>query len=129
MDYNLKIGLNAKNKLIVTYNDTAKNINSGLLEVLSTPSVIALMESSAVDAVQHHLPDGFSTVGTLVDIKHIAATPIDMLITSHAELIEIDGRKLIFKIQSFDERELVSEGIHERFIIENEKFLKKAYSK
>jgi len=129
MDYNLKIGLNAKNKLIVTYNDTAKNINSGLLEVLSTPSVIALMESSAVDAVQPHLPDGFSTVGTLVDIKHIAATPIDMLITSHAELIEIDGRKLIFKIQSFDERELVSEGIHERFIIENEKFLKKAYSK
>ncbi len=129
MDYNLTVGLKAKKKLKVSYNETAKNINSGLLEVLSTPSVIALMESSAVDAVQYYLPNGFSTVGILVDIKHIAATPVGMFVTSEAELIDIDGRKLRFRIKSFDDKEIVSEGIHERFIVENEKFLKKAYSK
>ena len=129
MDYNLTIGLKAKNELEVTYNVTAKNINSGLLEVLSTPSVIALMESTSVDAVQSLLPEGYSTVGTSVNIKHLAATPIGMKVTAEAELIEIDNRKLTFRIHAFDEKELVSEGLHERFIVNNERFLDKAYNK
>lgn len=129
MNYNLNVGLEAQSIIIVNYNDTAKNLKSGLLEVLSTPSVIALMEASAVDAVQPYLPEGFSTVGTMVNIQHIAATPIDMTVTSYAELIEIDDRKLTFRIQAHNERELVSEGYHERFIIENEKFIKKTYNK
>lgn len=129
MEYNLKIGLKAEKELKVTYNETAKNINSGLLEVLSTPSTIALMESSAVDAVQQYLPEGYSTVGISVNIEHIAATPVGMLITSKAELINIEGRKLKFKIQTFDERELISEGVHERFIVDNERFVNKTNNK
>ncbi|MGD9677710.1 MAG: thioesterase family protein [Vulcanibacillus sp.] len=129
MDYNLTIGYKARNEIEVTYEDTAKNINSGLLEVLSTPSVIALMESTSVDAVQSLLPEGYSTVGTSVNIKHLAATPIGMKVNAEAELIDIDNRKLTFKIKAFNEKELVSEGIHERFIVNNERFIDKAYNK
>ena len=87
------------------------------------------MEQSAVDAVLPHLPEGWNSVGTLVNVNHIAATPIGMTVTAYAELIGVDGRKLIFSIAARNEKEIISEGIHERFIVNKERFLEKAGSK
>jgi predicted thioesterase len=128
-EFNLEVGLNAARMLVVHFEDTAKAIDSGNSEVVSTPTVIALMEQSAVDAVKEYLPEGFNSVGTMVNINHIAATPVGMTVTAYAELVGVDGRKLIFKIMARNERELVSEGFHERFIVDSKRFIDKAYRK
>ncbi len=128
-EFNLDVGLNSARMLVVHFEDTAKGIDDTNLEVVSTPAIIALMEQSAVDAVQPSLPEGWNSVGTVVNVNHIAATPIGMTVTAYAELIGVDGRKLIFSIAARNEKELISEGVHERFIVDNERFLEKAYSK
>jgi predicted thioesterase len=72
-----------------------------------------------------HLPEGYTTVGTSVNIKHLAATPVGMEVIAKTELIEIDGRRLVFKVEAFDEVDKIGEGIHERFIVDEERFMKK----
>lgn len=128
-EFNLEVGLNSARMLVVHFEDTAKAIDDTNIEVVSTPTVIALMEQSAVDSIQPSLPEGWSSVGTLVNVNHIAATPIGMTVTAYAELIGVDGRRLIFSIAARNEKELISEGIHERFIVNKEQFINKANSK
>ena len=91
--------------------------------------MIALIEKTAVLSVEPYLEDGQSTVGTLVNVTHCAATPAGMKVHAETELVEVDRRKLTFKVSAYDERGLIGEGIHERFIIDIAKFQAKADSK
>ena len=129
MEFNLEIGMKATKTQVVHHQHTAKSYGSGLLEVFATPAMIALMEGTALEVVQQHLPHGYGTVGMSVNIKHLAATPLQMMVTCEAELIEIDGKKLTFKVTAKDEKDLIGEGIHERYIIDEAKFLQRVESK
>lgn len=128
-NYNLKIGLTAEKSEMVTAQNTAKAYGSGSIDVYATPAMIGLMEGASLASVDTALPDGLSTVGTKVEIKHLAATPLGMKVTAKAELVEIEGKKLTFKIKANDERGPIGEGLHERFIIEIDKFLQKTNQK
>ena len=114
---------------IVTNEKTAVAVGSGGLSVYATPAMISLMEKSAYESVQSLLEEGSGTVGTLMNIQHISATPVGMKVTAESELIAIDGRNLTFKVTAFDEVGKIGEGTHERFIINNEKFQAKTNSK
>lgn len=123
MELNLNVGLKHKEEKIVSMNDTAKMFGSGAAEVFATPMMIGLMEGASMNAVKHHLPDGYSTVGISVNIKHISATAVGKKVWAEAELIEIDRKRLVFKVEAFDEDKKIGEGTHERFIIEEQKFM------
>ena len=126
---NLISGITGEKELMVTPGVSAANLGSGGLEVLATPAMLALMEGAAFEAVQQHLPAGFSTVGTKVAIEHLAATPLGMTVVARAELVHIDGKKLVFTVEARDEKELVGRGTHERFIIQINKFLARVNKK
>lgn len=125
MEFNLHTGLTSKTEKIVRAEDTAAAVGSGLAPVFATPMMIALIENAAKDAVQEFLPEGFSTVGTVINVKHIAATLEGKKVYAEAKLIEIDRKRLVFEVAAYDEDKKIGEGTHERFIIENEKFLAK----
>ena len=125
----IQTGLTCKKKITVTPEMTAAAIGSGALEVLATPSMIALMEGTAQEAVQNLLEDGQGTVGTRIDVRHLAATPVGMEVTCTAEVTEVDRRRIVFTVKAKDEKEVIGEGIHERFVIDNEKFFAKCRQK
>lgn len=125
----LEVGISAKKKLVVTEAMTAKEMGSGELPVYATPSMIALMENTAYQSVSDCLEDGQGTVGTLMNVKHLSATPVGMEVTCESKLVEIDRKRLVFEVKAFDEKGCIGEGTHERFIIDNQKFLDKAESK
>lgn len=129
MDYQLKIGMKAEKTDIVTAANTAVKYGSGSVEVYATPAMIGLMEGAALACVDPHLPEGKATVGTALIVKHLAATPIGMNVRAVAHLSEISGKKLVFKVQVFDEKEMIGEGIHERYIIGLDNFINKAQDK
>ncbi|MCL6087836.1 MAG: thioesterase family protein [Actinobacteria bacterium] len=122
-NYNLKIGLNAQAITNVTEDNTALKFGSGSVKVFATPAMIGLMEKAAINTVDSLLPEGLATVGTHIDVSHLAATPLGMIIIAKAELIEIQGKKLKFKVEAFDEVEKIGEGFHLRYIIKLEDFL------
>lgn len=121
----LKIGLTFETKRIVEEADTAAKFGSGGIYVFATPMMIGIMENAAMNCVAKELEDGESTVGIHVDVKHSAATPMGMEVRAVAELIEIDGKKLRFKVEAFDEKGKIGEGTHDRFIINVDKFMKR----
>ena len=125
MNFNdlLKPGLEANMTEVVTDKSIASFWGSGGLDVYATPSMIALMEMAAFSAVNSFLPPGWSTVGTELNIRHIAATPRGMKVSARAELISVSNRALSFKVEAFDETGKIGEGTHGRFIVENEKFI------
>lgn len=125
----LSIGLKGNVTVTVNEDQTASAWGSGLLPVYATPAMIALMESTASKSVEPYLDEGFSTVGTLVNVRHLAATPAGMRVTCESELIQIDRKRLVFKVTAYDEKEPIGEGIHERFIISKEKFMEKTVGK
>lgn len=125
----MKTGLSAKVERKVEYKDTAKAVASGLAEVFATPSMIALMENAAYLAVQEELEEGQSTVGISINVKHLAATPMDMKVWAEAKLTEVDRKKLTFEIEAYDEKELIGTAVHERFIIDEAKFISKVNDK
>ena len=125
----IQTGLTCKKKITVTPEMTAAAMGSGALEVLATPSMIALMEGTAQEAVQNLLVDGQGTVGTRIDVRHLAATPVGMEVTCTAEVTEVDRRRIVFTVRAKDEKEVIGEGIHERFVIDNEKFFAKCRQK
>ena len=114
----LKTGLKNSVDIIVTDDLSAKNMGSGSLCVLATPALIAGMENVCMNCVRPFLEDGFTTVGTKVNIDHLAATPLGDTVTYSCELIEIDRRRLVFTVQAFDSKGKTGEGIHERFIVD-----------
>ena len=125
----IQTGLTCKKTITVTPEMTAAAMGSGALEVLATPSMIALMEGTAQEAVQSLLEDGQGTVGTQIDVRHLAATPVGMEVTCTAEVTEVDRRRIVFTVKAKDEKEVIGEGIHERFVIDNEKFFAKCRQK
>jgi predicted thioesterase len=128
-DSTLKPGLKAEKTVTVDEKNIASAWGSGHLPVFSTPAMIALMEFTSLSAVQPLLPKGSSTVGTELNVKHMAASPIGSEIRCVAELIEVDRRRLVFKVEAFDGAGKIGEGTHGRFIVDNEHFLKKIQQK
>ena len=125
----LTAGITGKTVIKVDEEVSAKRAASGEMDVFGTPFMIALMERTADESVRPYLEDGCATVGTLVNVKHIAATPMGMEVYATSELIEVDGRRLVYKVYAYDETGLIGEGIHERFIIFKEKFMEKTNNK
>lgn len=125
----LTVGISNELVREVTKENTAAALGSGMLEVFGTPAMAALMEETCLKSVQPELKEGEGTVGTGLTISHVSATPIGMHVRCASNLVEVDGRKLVFDVQVFDEAGLVGQGMHERFIIQNEKFMNKAQKK
>ena len=125
----LKIGTEYTVSAKVTENNTALSMESGTLEVLATPAVSALMEKSAWQLIQPFLDEGITTVGTMITLEHISASPVGADITAKAVLTETDGRKFCFDISAYDNKGLIAHGKHERFSVKIEKFMQKANSK
>lgn len=125
----LSIGIRGTKTVKVTDDNTAIALGSGTLPVFATPAMIALIEGTAAGSVAPGLEEGTSTVGTHLDVAHSAATPVGMDVTCETELIEVDRRRLVFKVVVFDSKTEVGSGTHERFIVDNAKFMSKASSK
>ena len=123
------VGSKGRAACVVNDQNTAAAVGSGLLPVFATPQMIALMENAAVDATQASLEEGQGTVGTRLDVSHDAATPVGMQVWAEAEVTAVDGKRLEFKVAAYDEKGLIGEGTHERFIITDERFLGKAARK
>lgn len=118
----LKPGLVGHAEMVVGTRDTAHRVGSGRVAVLATPVMIALIEEAALDAVEHLLPKGRQSLGTRLDVSHVAATPVGMKVRAEARLVEVDGRNLTFEVEARDEVDLISEGRHERVVVGVEKF-------
>lgn len=125
----LRTGIKGEARTVVSESNTAAKLGSGEVPVFATPGMIALMEEAALSSVQPFLSAGFTTVGTKINTSHIAATPVGMNVTAVSELTEVDGKRLVFKVEAFDNKEKIGEGAHERFIINTEKFLKNCAAK
>ncbi|HYG56694.1 MAG TPA: thioesterase family protein [Symbiobacteriaceae bacterium] len=122
-------GITGEAHTTVTDANTAAAVGSGGITVFSTPMMVALMENAALRAVQPYLAEGESTVGTVVNIKHLAATPLGMNVRAVARLDTVEGRRLSFTVEAFDDREKIGEGAHERFIIAVDRFLARVQQK
>ena len=122
-------GLKGTKEIVVTEELTAKHVGSGTLAVFATPAMISLMENTAYESVAQYLEEGCGTVGTSLNVKHVAATPVGMKVSCETELIKVEGRALTFHVKAYDACGLIGEGVHERFIITEEKFLKKTNEK
>ena len=118
-------GLTGEATTTVTHENTAASVGAGGVEVFGTPMMIALMENAAWRAVVDNLDEGDVTVGTVVHVRHLAATPLGQQIRATAELIEIDGRRLVFNVEAYDENRKIGEGQHEQFIVNLERFIQR----
>jgi fluoroacetyl-CoA thioesterase len=121
-EIHLPPGLIGEASVTVTAENTAAALGSGSVNVFSTPAMIALMEAAAINAVADHLPDGLTTVGISLNVKHMAATPIGMTVKARATLKLVEGRRLEFEISAWDPLERIGEGTHERFIVDHARF-------
>jgi predicted thioesterase len=115
-------GLTGQLSLIVAEEHTARHLGSGGVQVLATPQMVLLMERASVAAVDPLLPEGYRTVGVSLDVRHLAPTPVGFEVRATSELIEVDGRRLAFRVQVHDGVELVGEGTHRRAIINVQQF-------
>ena len=126
MELTALIGTTHTESWTVTHDRLASSMKSGLVEVFATPCMIALMEAACAALVQPHLPDGVTTVGTLVNVTHLAPTPEGAAVRATVELTETDGRRFAFRVQAWDEAGLIGEGAHERCSVKMERFAEKA---
>jgi len=118
----LKPGLQGRADLLVGEEHTAPRVGSGRVHVLATPVMINLIEAAALEAVEKLLPPGRQSLGTLLNVRHIAATPVGMRVTASAEVLAIEGRTIRFRVEARDERELIGDGTHERVVVNVAKF-------
>ncbi|MBQ1351795.1 MAG: thioesterase family protein [Oscillospiraceae bacterium] len=125
----IPIGLKGRADSLVTQENTATAACSGALPVFGTPFMIALMEQAAFSSLSPYLSEGESTVGTKLQISHLAATPIGMRIWAECTVTEVDRKRIVFAVSAYDESGIIGEGIHERFIVNSKKFLQKTEAK
>lgn len=123
------IGIKGHLEQVVTPEMSAARVGSGLVDVFATPMMISLIEQTCNESVLPHLDEGQGTVGTLVNVAHTAATPIGMRVWCDSELVEVDRRRLVFRVKAYDECGPIGEGTHERFIIDTAKFIEKVKAK
>jgi predicted thioesterase len=122
-------GLTGSAEILVGTRDTAPHVGSGKVKVLATPVMVSLMEEASLNAVEGLLPPGHQTVGTRLDITHVAATPVGLRVTARAEVTRVEGRRVTFRVWADDERERIGEGTHERIVIEVSRFDRRAQEK
>lgn len=125
----LHVGLRGEARVKVDESNTAVRFGSGSVLVFATPAMIGLMEKAALTSVDPLLGEGMATVGVELNIKHLAATPMGMDVAAVSELIEIDGKRLVFRVEAFDAREKIGEGVHHRYIISLAKFMDRVQAK
>ena len=126
---NIPIGITCEKSVAVTIENTALAMGSGTLRVLATPAMIALVEGCCAESVEDMLGEGLTTVGTNVNVAHIAASPLGVSILCKSRLVAVDGRRLDFEAEVYDSKELIGKAKHTRFIVDAEKFLNKTYAK
>jgi fluoroacetyl-CoA thioesterase len=115
-------GLRGSVSLTVGEEHTAPSIGSGKVRVLATPVMINLIEAAALDAVERLLPAGYQSLGTHLDVRHIAATPVGMRVTATAEVLRVEGRTVDFRVEARDEKDLIGDGTHQRVVVNVAKF-------
>ena len=125
----IEVGMTYTAEKTVTPDMTAKAVGSGGLEVFGTPFMMGLMEYAAMQCVQPELPEGKGTVGVEISSSHLAPTPVGMKVRCTCELVEIDRRRLVFHVEAYDAQDQISQGTHERFIVNMDKFVAKAKEK
>ena len=125
----ITIGLTNEKSVAVTIENTAVSMGSGTLRVFATPAMIALCEGCCAEAVEDLLGEGMTSVGTKVDIEHLAASPIGASILCKSKIVAVDGRRLDFEVEVHDNVGLIGKGRHTRFIVDAENFVNKAYAK
>jgi len=116
-------------ELVVGEEHTAPSIGSGKVRVLATPVMINLIEAAALAAIEHLLPAGYQSLGTHLDVRHIAATPVGMKVKATARVTKVDGRTVSFEVSAHDEIDLIGDGLHERVVVNVEKFDQRVESK
>ncbi|MFN7427352.1 MAG: thioesterase family protein [bacterium] len=124
MAFELKVpaGSQGRHEITVAHEHTAPHVGSGKVEVLATPVLVNLMEAAALQAAEHFLPEGHQSLGTRLEIRHIAATPVGMKVVATAEVIKVEGRLITFRVEAHDEKELVGDGLHDRVVVNVERF-------
>jgi predicted thioesterase len=122
---NITPGKTFSQEMIVTHKDTAVAHGSGKLEVFATPALVSLMENTAIKCLNGMLDDREDTVGIAIDVKHLKATPVGKKVSCRASLVEVDGRRVRFTIEAWDEVAAIGTAVHDRFIIDPEKFMRK----
>jgi len=125
----IPIGTKGSKSVKVTEDTLASATGSGAVDVFSTPNLVLLMEEASVEAVKDYLENGETTVGTMVNIRHLAATPPGLTVTATAVLTEVDGRRLVFEVSAHDGVDIVGQGTHERFVVHRAKFIEKSLRK
>lgn len=123
------VGLKGRAEAVVSDANTAKAACSGALPVFGTPFLCALMEEASWKSIAPHLEEGQSTVGTRLDISHDSATPVGMRVWAESEITQADGKRIVLKVAAYDEKGLIGQGVHERYIVTDERFLAKAAKK
>jgi fluoroacetyl-CoA thioesterase len=129
LELNLPAGLTGTAQLVVGEQHTAPRIGSGRIRVLATPVMINLIEAASLAAVEQSLPENHQSLGTHLDVTHVAATPVGMRVRATAEVVKVEGRTIWFKVRCDDERELIGEGTHERVVVNVERFDKRVQDK
>jgi fluoroacetyl-CoA thioesterase len=118
----IKIGLTGELSEVVTDELTASALGSGLVAALATPAMIALMENASVSAIREYLEVGETSVGIEVNVKHLAATPVGMLVRARAEVLSVDRRRVTFRVEAWDGKERIGEGTHVRAVVDEARF-------
>src|SRR5262249_48643385 len=118
----IRPGITGQASLVVGEEHTAPRVGSGKVHVLATPVMINLIEAAALEALDRHLPPGYQSLGTRIDVRHIAATPVGMKVVASVRVEKVDGRTVTFKTEVKDEKEPVGDGTHERVVVNVEKF-------
>jgi fluoroacetyl-CoA thioesterase len=118
----LKPGLSGSAELVVAEEHTAPRVGSGRVHVLATPVMINLFEAAALAAIEHLLPAGYQSLGTVLKVRHIAATPVGMRVRAVATVLRAEGRTVFFRLEAHDEKELIGDGDHQRVVVNVEKF-------
>lgn len=129
LEDSVKIGAAGSAQLVVGDQHTAPHVGSGKVAVLATPVMVNLMEAAALDAAERFLPSGHQSLGTHLDVRHIAATPVGMKARARAEVVAIEGRKIHFKVEAWDERELIGDGTHVRVVVNVARFDERVQAK
>ena len=125
----IEIGIKGRAEDVVREENTAQAVGSGTLPVFATPAMTALMEKAAWTSLAPYLGEGESTVGTKLEITHDSATPVGMKVWAESEVTAVEGRRVVLKVAAYDERGLIGQGVHERFVIQDARFLAKTAKK
>ena len=125
----ITVGMKGEVSTLVEREDTAYEVGSGSLLVYATPCMVALMEGAACEAIAEAIPEGKTSVGTMLNISHISATPVGLEVRAEAEVTEVDGNTITFQVTAYDEAGKIGEGTHKRAVISSQRFLDKVYAK